>query len=64
MDRLIRIRAEGGSVFPDSCHAVEGICEVFNLSSVRKQNYMLPSGYVRHIHVPGALGTSSGLRRA
>jgi hypothetical protein len=33
-------------------------------SSVRKQSYMLPSGCVRHIHVPEALGISSGLRRA
>lgn len=30
MDRLIRIRAEGSSVFPDSSHAVEGIDEVFS----------------------------------
>lgn len=60
MDRLIGTRAEVSSVFLDSCHAVEGI----EKSSVRKQNYMLPSSYVRHIHVPGALGTSSGLRRA
>lgn len=64
MDRLIRIRAGGSSVFPDSCHAVEGIYEVFNLSSVRKQNFLLPSGCMRHIHAPGALGISSGLRRA
>lgn len=61
MDRLIRIGAEGSSVFQDSCHAVEGI-DI--LSSVRKQHYMLPSGSVRHIQVPGALGISSGVRRA
>lgn len=61
MDRLMRNGAEGSSVFQDSCHAVEGI---YNLSSVRKQNYVLFSGSVRHIHVPGALGISSGLRRA
>lgn len=30
VDRLIRIRAKGSSVFPDSCHAVEGIDEVFS----------------------------------
>lgn len=61
MDRLIR--AEGNSIILDSFHAIEGTCEVFHLASVRKENYMLPSGFVRRIHIPGALGVSSGLRR-
>lgn len=51
------------SIIPDSFHAIEGTCEVFNLSAVRKENYMLPSGFVRYIYIPGALEVSSGLRR-
>lgn len=58
------IRAEGSPVIPDSFHAVEDTCEVFSLSLVRKESYILPSGFLRHIHILGALGISSGFRRA